>query len=283
MSLRQTPSDDLLSIYREFSSALTKSVDLGAFCLEEWVLPSLKGEEWEIAAVIIYRDLLEKLDGVSVLAEQACVESLMVVLRTVFEGYLSLGYVLREKTRERGLAYLYSLSRDYDSDLAELGIQDPELLPPPLSNVYAPAMSEWKRVWKKLGRPKHLNWFSLFPSKPGQEIKNVKELARHLGYESLYRTVYGLGSRLVHSKYNMHLAAAPGGTTLITCLRNPEHLQQLVAASVTLCQNSTRLMVMRYAPDRLVDFEHLSSQEVQPGLDMLTGPPRLSIEGLFPG
>lgn len=281
MSIRQDPSEELSAIYSEISSVLYNAVDLGVLFFDEWLPSSLNGEEWEIAPLMIYRSLIEKLDGVAALAEQSCVEALVIVLRTVFEGHLNLAYMLKERTRERALAYLYCLLLDYESTLGSLEIKD---IPAPLSSTYSSAKAEWDRVSKVKGMPRYINWFSLFPSKPDQNIKYVKDLAQHLGYGDLYTRLYDLGSKLIHSKYDMHFADGSGERTLITSLRNPEHLQQLVAVAVYLCRKSTRLIVAKYAPERLGEFDHIFAQAVEPGLDMLKGPPLITvIESLPPG
>lgn len=278
MGLRPEPDEALSAYYEYFAGILTGAVDLGVRFFDEWLPPALSGAEWEIAPLQIYRSLLERFDGMAILAKQSGAEALLVVLRTVFEGFLGLEYMLKDKRTERAMAYLYHLNVNFDSLLDSAKLPRPD----PLSDSYDPIATEWNRVQKLRGIGRFPNWFSMFPSEEGKENKNVKELAEYLGFKSLYDVIYDLGSKVIHYKYNDLVADSGDGHTLFVRLRNPEHLQRFVAYAVYLCYESTRLVVKTYAPERAMLLETLFAQTVKPGLVILNGPSLITVIDTLP-
>jgi hypothetical protein len=145
--------------------------------------------------LMLARHVLSSLDGVSVLVAQGCGEAAAPLLRSAFEGYLGVSYILTADHDRRGLAYqvahvnrMLKSYRRYDAtdplgkglraeltgqplagvldrhpfDLKQMAAQLEEVL---LDPQFAPVQDAWvARKTGTDGRPKDSDpsWFSLF-------------------------------------------------------------------------------------------------------------------------
>lgn len=272
MGLRPHHDSRLQAQHREFAKILERSINLGVEFFDNWCpRRPFDGEEWGLAPLAIYRSILEKLDGATVLVEYSCVESLAIVMRTAFESLLQLMYLFKDRTRERSLAYFYFAIQEYEEDCKKLGLAN-EDISKPLAPAYDPVIAEVARIQrehkqkKKKKEKKLTKWYSLFPSSSESPPDSVRQLATHLRFERWYDYLYHPTSQLVHNAPpNRYFSEGPGGITLSKPMRDPESLQGLTALAVRISKWSTQLIVAKYSCDRLPEFDRRFAQEVQRG------------------
>ncbi len=61
----------------------------------------------DLPSFVLYLHIIEMTDGIQVLLSHACCESAVPLLRSSFEAFLSLKYILQQDYRRRSLSWLY--------------------------------------------------------------------------------------------------------------------------------------------------------------------------------
>jgi hypothetical protein len=71
----------------------------------------------DAALLFLYRHILEMIDTIEVLASQSCAEGILLPLRSAFEAFLSMEYIVKVNYKERALAWLI---RDAHNEIKSL-------------------------------------------------------------------------------------------------------------------------------------------------------------------
>jgi hypothetical protein len=265
--------------FRTLSDVLDRTVNFGMSVLQR--LPSNRVLNLGEAAVLLsFRHLLEMADGVSELVRSGCAEPVKPLLRSCFEGLLSMEYLLKEDTERRGVAYrvasIHSRIAEYrrvDPSTPEgrqlrkeLGHDDLPLsaLIPDMDTKarvanamaelekpkFAPVEAEWKAVKKRLGR--RPAWYSLFDGPP-----DVRSLAIALGRGGWYEIFYRSWSDTGHAGDVFGaLTTLSNGTIAMKGLRFPDQLDVL-----TLMTLSVMRIGLVYVVDSILPTEAKSFME----------------------
>jgi hypothetical protein len=221
---------ELQEILNKYSGWLDEMVNFGSNLIK-WDVEIARGEEEILPPILFLRNYLEYLDACSMLMKQSSIEPCNSILRTLLENFLSIEYLLAEKTHERSLSFLVwntfenrkrLLSMDGKSenykklqsafqkdkifkDISafvfpniETGIKNNEELVK--SEKYKTTAKEYYRTKSKLGG-KNPSWYSLYDGP-----SNIEKLADNLGfnvyYELLYRNFYSSthGNEIIQGK-----------------------------------------------------------------------------------
>lgn len=249
--------------------------------------------------LLLYRHVLEMIDGVSVLVRQAAVDPCQPLLRSAMEASMGIEYMLEKETEKRALAYQVvhirrrirehtrndpstEAGKDFqkalDDDKLSSGIQIPAHASAPaidkLAQVlampeYTPVDQEWERLYlkhAKAGRKGVPPWYSLFDGP-----RSIRQLALHLKRGGMYDTLYSNWSESVHAGGAMLTVA--GRASTIRMLRHPQRAQLVTVFGVSFASEATRSMLTRYAPNKMEDwktwylsirsfFQEISSREI---------------------
>jgi len=292
---------------REFSKAMARPIaELATPLLQELVNSGLMvfrrcekeasrtGKENEdLAAMVLYRHVIEMVDAVEVLVANSCGTAAIPVLRSAFEGTLGLLYLLSDdaiyvnralswlvanihvaiKTRqvlepgsEKGKEYAQLYAKEFDRVIprvpnaaiaAEIQ-QLEELLQTP---QFSPITEEYQRT--KITLKRDPDWFSLYGGP-----KNRAELATSLGMGAMYRLLYGDWSTLAHGNDLYRYLANESGRPAYDGVRRPNELRSISQLSASLLLMASRSMIQKFREGE--NLEPWYTREVKPLLDKLS-------------
>ena len=225
------------------------------------------GENEDLAPVVLYRHLIELVDGIEVLFSASCSDASVPLIRAAFEASLSLQYILQTNYKQRSLSWTHGYVRArikiherFDRTTprgAEVGtIFDRDVYPttdPPAAYDSGPGVARLQKVLSRPGlvpieaefqrtrtvRKKKPDWYELFDGPHDR-----RELARSIGQEAQYESFYGEWSSFSHAAdASVYLVEGdhPGEAAFLavrTAVRMPQ--RAFLAAGYLL--NATRLM-----------------------------------------
>ena len=231
------------------------------------------GRDEDVAAIALYRHLLELVDGVEVLLSNGCSEASVPIVRSTFETSLSLRFILHDRDRysQRSLAWVYQSALDQigdaeryapesergrvfsddfrrqfeDVQLSELATMSSDRITSlkcllDLEHFQA-VRSEYESLRKKKDRP---NWYELF-----EGPRNVRELARTVGWGGVYALFYSDWSRAVHGLgASVHIQPGKSSGIAINALRTPLNFQFRAQLVAVLVLDATRMILDHFRP-----------------------------------
>ena len=215
--------------------------------------------------LLLFRHVIEMSDGLEVLFQHSCVVSAVPILRSAFEAWLNLEYILKTDSERRSLAWLCCYAHQQLEYLERLDPSTPAgqefeavrqqehagdakrhaNLPKVIANLYEllamPYMAEIeKRYQERIAqnnasrqpgkqpankRLRHPHWYSLF-----DDLKSLRSLAARLGLESEYYLLYSKWSRLSHGNdLEAFIGSSSSGSRSFKAMRYASELNILGA------------------------------------------------------
>ncbi|TLS35052.1 DUF5677 domain-containing protein [Pseudalkalibacillus caeni] len=189
---------------------LEEYVTLGTNLLLDIHKTNRKLKQHDLIIIAYYKKFLEQLDGLVLLIQHRSKSAATVTLRSVFESFLGLEYILSEdsKIKQRALSYYLGFAKE-EIDVAEevlsfsstspettekffeiIEIHKDDLNDP----IFTEVIEEWNTV-KGIMNADHVNpaWYSLFYGP-----KNLKELSKELDVLFIYEHFYSAFSIEAH-------------------------------------------------------------------------------------
>lgn len=306
------PTRPLESIlYRELSKAEAKEIiELASPLLQELVnystntlarcatCGSLSGRDDEdVAALALYRQIIETTDGIEVLLSQSCSTAAIPLLRSSFETLLAIEYILENDTDyvQRSLSWLVgyvhkrlemyerldpSMDRGrearrlFDKDKTASKVQFPPAadIQKPMANLgkvlAKPHLQPVEAEYNKYRNPK---WYALFDGPT-----HLRMLADHLRRGGQYEILYRDWSTTAHAQdFLPFMARTSKGERAIGRLRDTRDLRQIASFASSFALDATRQVLNKYRPG-----ENLATwfkREVQGPYRAIEGKPRVGI------
>jgi len=256
------------------------------------------GSDADTTVCLIFHQLLEALDGVSIHLSKGAPVAARPGIRTAFETLLYLNYIALDQSHyeKRALSYLATeiharirLRRQYDSsdqlgkEFRKAFSQDryarkvtlPKL---PDTKVQIKKYETWlklpslspieverQRVRKKGNRTPE--WFSLFGGPP-----NRKVLAEKVGFGGVYEFLYREWSRTAHGLDLLRLMQKdPSGQPAVRQLRDPSETVTILSLAMSFLLNAMNIIQAQLRPGE----EHIKAkwymEEIKPDYDILMG------------
>jgi len=277
----------------QFGTLIDSCVDFGTHL----VAALLEGEKvppYRVTAALMLREFLAYLDGSSSLLRIGSPESTKVTLRSAFEAYLDLLYLLSEDTERRSTSYALAAkhrsirflrrrnpSTEEGRRIAEAIARDtsrfkitrvPSTDLPPVEQLeadlrdepFAEIESEWvstKQVARR--RPK---WYQLFGGP-----KDLWELSDRVGRAALYDLLYRQWSASVHVEAVLGNVEIRSSTeAAIPSLRDPSELQLLTSVAVGLALACFEDVINKTMASRRPQYLAWYGQEIQTGYTAVT-------------
>jgi hypothetical protein len=244
-------------------------------------------ENVDVAPFVLYRHIIEMIDGVQVLVGEACSVATLPLLRAAFEASLALDYILAEDNRytTRSLSWLHAyIHRQIETytgldpntkrgaefkeawEGADLGGYDPPMekarehvedLKKVLERQeFTEVRAEFERLCKDRRKPE---WYRLFDGP-----SNLRELAQHLGKGPTYDVLYRRWSTVVHAgDLSAYMTLDESGTPVFKGIRYPELLPNSVTLAVHFMVHSTRIMITKFRPGE--NLARWYRAEIRPG------------------
>ncbi len=292
------PFEPLLN--RDISKVIPKLIiDIASPVLQETVnyatnlyqrcQTSRKGSADEAFPVFAsYLHVIQMTDSIEVLISNGCGAPAALLLRSSFEGRLTIEYILERKSKNRANAWLVKniidqietfetfipsnpkgqeFRKTYEKDgLSQTGeLPSPPNLPETINKLknnlkrpeYTEIYSEFKRLKEKGIR--YPEWYSLYNGP-----RNLKELAQHLHQGSTYQVLYRSWARMSHVSDASHLTLPlEDGISVLGPIRNPMHIVRIATTALSILLETTQSMLKEYRADEMVSFRSWYSKEVQ--------------------
>ncbi len=282
---REIENENLVKLLNEFSQTIDQFVNFGTYILD-WDIANLKGGDEQMPVVLLFRNLLELIDSVSILIKKSSIDPCKVILRTALETSLGLEYILKEKTIDRSMAFIFCMYKNEiknlkkldlntevgkqfasklrkDTNLNGIAIQPPtdlgirrreieDLLQSP---IYIKFENEYKRLNKVENNPK---WYRLF-----EGPRNVEELCNHLGCHALYEVFYRNLSDSIHGSdvIKGKLGKSSIGNIDVFQIRFPKDAQTVTGMALVLTIRIFDMYVEKRIPQYMDDFIYWKTQK----------------------
>ena len=221
-----------------------------------------------LAVVALVRHIVEALDGVSLLVGSGSILPCYPLLRGIFDAWMGVFFVLEKDSDERGAAYL---AAQISQEMAFWERLDPatdrgrslrdELKndiagPHPFDNVPLqevrkriadlqadlddPMMNSAAQAWVTKGKPDPA-WYSLVA-----QPNNLRELAKSLGFLSMYEQHYRPWCRHVHATATIaSLSSTPDAIT-VRPIRHADGIHKVVRSAGLLALALAGRIIQRY-------------------------------------
>jgi len=265
---------------------------------------SKKGRLYEAYPVLAsYVHLIQMTDSIEVLISSGCAAPVELLLRSAFEGKLTIEYILekRSKSKKRAFSWLCKRVIDeielherfspshpkskefkaiYENDQLRKQGEFPFL--PEVSEVidrlknnlkqseYAEVYSEYQ---KRRAKTRYPEWYSLY-----EGPKNLRELAQHLHQGTIYEVLYRSWSKISHASDSSHVTfPMEDGSRIIANIRNPMLIPGIAGMALSFLLETTKLMLLEYRSGEQVSFHRWWNSEIK---NKHVGLTQLEISGL---
>lgn len=250
----------------------------------------------------VCRNLIERIDGVSVLARSGSAQNGYPLLRTAFETLLGLQYMLERDTINRALAYQVRHAHRSIAFATQLDPTTPEgrelrasvaneefrhvltdtdaeadkeiaHWAPMLNSADFQAVEDAWQTSTKGKRTKLVEWYSLF----GGPTK-FKALAEHLNQKVAWNILYTMWSDVTHGTdaFNHVGKAREPGAVNLRPARNPEGIEKVCGFAVLFATQAAIAILSSFAPDALPDFRERYRSNISSELSSALGAPGIS-------
>ena len=250
----------------------------------------------------VCRNIIERIDGISVLARAGSTQNGYPLLRTTFETLLGLRYILEGDTVNRSLAYQV---RHAHRAIAYTALLDPttsegqalrasvaeEEFRHVLTGADADASKEvahWapmltsaefqavEDAWKtrtKGDRARLVEWYSLFGGPA-----NFRVLAEHMNQKVAWNILYTMWSDVAHGTdaFNHVGKGRESGVANFRPARNPEGVEKVCGFAVLFSTQAAIAILSSYSPDALPTFGDRYRSTIASELSSALGGPSIS-------
>ena len=287
---RDLENPDIKAILERVSSLIDEVVNYGSHIFR-WGIDSLKEGDENMPALLMYRHIFELIDSISVLIRNSSVEPGNIILRSLFESYLSYEYLFEKDFKSRGMDFLVcsrhkeilNLRRfdprdEMHAQYEKLKARDKiskDIPSRPVPDVserierikkifelpsYKESSDEYERIKaaNKGKAPKH--WYSMHGGP-----KDACQLADYQGFPAQYEILYRSWSELVHGtdilKDKITLEAP--GVVSFSPLRMPPEAPFVALMTITFGLSTIRLFTKHYIPQKAKDNADWYHREIE--------------------
>lgn len=234
---------------------------------------AMRGENIDVAPLALHAHVLEMGDGVQELLSRSCANPAMPLLRSMFEAFLQLSFMMDDDDEYESRAlqwfvcYLHRRieSLDYLDPDTDRGKELQRTLAAENTNIQLPTenVEECRKVVESLRSV--LTVSTVAPiEQMYQELKrdkknrrkntfyelfhgeNLKSLADHHGYGSYYTVLYRHWTHVAHAGDLHRFLTAKDGKGAFYRLRNPLHYKTVADVSVHIIAMTTNLMIRHF-------------------------------------
>ena len=271
---REIDNPEVKNVLNHLSSLIEEVVNYGSH-VSKWGIESIKEGDENAPVFLMYRNIFELIDAVSVLIRNSCIEPCNIFLRSLFESFLSFNYLLEKDLKLRGIDFLVWYRHKEINSLRRFNSKDDlyvqyqkkkakDIIIKDMPSKTVPDIEERIESLKKLfalpsyknscveydkGKPpKH--WFSM---RGGPN--DICQLADHLGFPAQYEILYRSWSDLVHGTDIMKdkfTIEGPGVASFLQ-LRLPTEAPIVTLMAITFGLSAIRMLTKHYMPERLKD------------------------------
>ncbi len=273
-------------LYRELSKVeVIDTIEIASKLLKEQVnfgtnalvrcITSANGEvDVDLAIFALYRHMIEMTDGIEVLISQACVIPALPLLRSSFESYLSIDYILESELeyKKRSLSWLVGYTHERLNMYERLDpstnkgkelkkVFDDDQIASTILPLEQPLQEENKKAIANLlsfltkdhikpidseyNRFRNPKWHRLFDGP-----KSTRDLAIYLKKGGFYELFYRSWSRTSHAQDLLSfIRRTSEGESAIGKIRDTKEMTSIAGYASTLLLGATRMAVKKFRPE----------------------------------
>jgi len=281
---------DIKKLLDHFSDLIEEVVNYGFQVFGWCVDKATKGDE-NAVAFLMYRNIFEIIDAISLLVRYSCSEPCKIFLRSLFESFLNFNYLFEKDFNSRGMNFLVchrhkeiiSLGRfnpkdplyaEYQekkardiisNDIPQKPVPDIEERLESIKKVfelpsYKESSIEYERYMSEhKGKPPK-NWYSM-----RNGPNSIYQLADYLGFPAQYEILYRSWSGLVHGTdiINEKLSLVEPGVAAFSQLRYPSETPFVTQMAITFGLSAIRFMSNHYVPEKLKENADWYKREIE--------------------
>ena len=268
---------DVKALLDHLSGLIDEVVNYGSYVAKWCIEKKTRGDENAVAS-LMYRNILELIDSISVLVRNSCTEPCKIILRSLFESFLNFNYLLEKDFNLRGMDFLVCYRHDEINFLRRFDPKDPEynkyqekkskdIIIKDLPKKPDPNVSERQESLRKIfehpsykeSSAEYEKYRASHKGNPprngiacGADPNNVYELADRLGFSAQYEILYRSWSGLVHGTdiVNEKLFIVETGVASFAQLRYPSDAPFVTIMAISFGLSAIRLMSDHYLPDK---------------------------------
>jgi hypothetical protein len=272
---------DLKVVLDQFSSSIDELVNYGSHVLS-WDLAEATGGDENLAVTLIFRNILENLDAISILIKRSGIDPAKNLLRVVFESILGPEFMLDVESQRRALAFLITgyhkelklcnkltegqqtyvqLKQKLQSDKTLPN----DILPPEIDGLlghigliqqmvalpfYAEAEAEYQAIIS--GGTSNPAWYQFYGGP-----RNLEQLANSLNRQGIYEVLYRAWSGAVHGSDVLKgkIVTETDGSVAIVQIRHPQDAQQVTQYAHSLALILFRFYIEKRLPSHKDDLD----------------------------
>ncbi len=270
------------------SPVLREAVNYATKLYERCRMSSKAENEEAFPVLVLYLHIIQMIDSMEVLISNSCVEPAQLLLRSAFEAKLSLEFMVEKMRRTRAIAWIVrnildgiefgqrrseksDKSKDFFQTLEKEGLEQFNDILPPTPRIpddymsklegvlekpeYVDLNKEYKRLATKRQR---VEWYSLF----GGPI-NIRELAKYLGQQTVYDSLYRKWSKITHAANSDHLTLLlKDGKKVLGPIRNPLNIPHISNFALGVLLQSDQIMITQFLSGDLRNFSKWYKREM---------------------
>lgn len=264
--------------FRKTIVLIQSVVDYGTNLIPRCFRQSNRQIEDIVVLAVLLRHIVSMLDGVSVLVSQGCIYPAHLQVRSLFEAFISMEWILKGNTSKRALQYyvwnlrsrrmwalkfnsastehsdfirkvdkykdsLLTRSQEYE---AEVKLQSDSITNLLSKEPYHEVNQEFDRL--RGSRRFDVPWYR--PNGPN----SVSDMAERLGYGAEYEVFYSQYSQIMHASAQLNNVKLGKKGVVFEPIRKLDRLRPLLNVGLGFAIKAYRTVLNRYRPEELQNF-----------------------------
>lgn len=299
---REIPSE-IQIILGQLADLVDELVNFGSHVFAWSAGQKLKGDE-HAPILLTFRHILELLDTIAVLLRSSCLDPCKLVLRALFECTLTIEFIFKNKTEQRGKDFLIwyeyrklnfyrrhnpkdELYKQFSSEISKdrLGKriaiveipnieQEIEAIRATIDHPsFSESKAEYERYKKEKGTPRY--WYNLHDGP-----KDIEQLAKLLKKNAFYETLYRHWSDFTHGTDILRnkLSISEAGEVSFSQIRLPIDSESTTSLAISFASETFDLFIRKYTPDKMGDMKIWYKREIRDRYLQLSGRPLIVIK-----
>jgi hypothetical protein len=288
---RTIDSPEIAGILNHLASLIEEVVNYSSH-VSNWCVGKIKEGDENIVPILMFRNIFELIDSISVLVRNSSIEPCNILLRSLFESFLNFQYLFETDFKTRAMDFLlfnrhkeilslrrfnpkdelfakYEVMKAKDiiiKDLPSRSVPDIEEQIKSIERIfdlptYKESAAEYERFKsnnKKHKPPKY--WYSLHDGP-----RDVYQLAERLGFPAQYEILYKSWSELVHGTDIMKekfVMVSPGVGSFVQ-LRFPSGVPFVSLMAIVFGLSTIRTISNVYIPEKVKDNADWYNREIK--------------------
>jgi hypothetical protein len=275
---RKEPVEAINEHFRDAISLIRNVVDYGTNLIPRCFRNSGRNLEDIVILAVLLKHIVSMLDGLDVLVSQGCIYTAHLQVRSLFEAFLNLEWILKEDTSKRALQYyvwnlrlrrkwalrFVSSSTEHNDFIRKVEKYQESLLArsqehnedarqqaDAISNLLSQApYHEINQEFERLegSRKFDVPWY-----KPGGP-NSVADMAERVGYGAEYEVFYSQYSQIMHASAQLDNVKFMDDSITFEPIRKLDRLRPLLNVGIGFSIRAYKTVLKKYRPQEIENF-----------------------------